>query len=269
MNMQTICNSIGEVLYDKGVIGHVTLDLVSFPDPTSPNSHPLFWAVDLNCHMTDYAAACYFFDFLMEGELDPYTGKYTINNSPDMQESRSRLSSRSGNNEESPFKQQDESQFSSKRGIQSGYSGAGSSTASSAAKTRDCSEQRSFMYVKHLNHTGISKIQYKTFFHMCRLRSVSFDLERRNGTTFMLQDCLQSGLIALMTIAEERTETLRMMCDAFKFIEELAGNTSLLQQAQIGKQIDDSRSDEVDAADVIGSIRLIYKTYLKKQERER
>lgn len=45
----------------------------------------------------------------------------------------------------------------------------------------------------------------------------------------MLQDCLQSGLIALMTIAEERTESLRMMVDAFKFIEELAGNTSMMQ----------------------------------------
>lgn len=51
----------------------------------------------------------------------------------------------------------------------------------------------------------------------------------------MLQDCLQSGLIALMTIGEERTETLRQMCEAFKFVEELAGNTSMLQQAQIGK----------------------------------
>ena len=85
----------------------------------------------------------------------------------------------------------------------------------------------------------------------------------------MLQDCLQSGLIALMTIGEERTETLRQMCEAFKFVEELAGNTSMLQQAQIGKQIDDSRNDEMDAADVIGAIRLIYKTYQKKQERER
>ena len=89
MNMQTICNSIGEVLYDKGVIGHVTLDLVSFPDPTSPKSHPLFWAIDLNCHMTDYAAACCFFDFMMEGQLDPLTGKYTINNSPDEMSNRS------------------------------------------------------------------------------------------------------------------------------------------------------------------------------------
>ena len=46
----------------------------------------------------------------------------------------------------------------------------------------------------------------------------------------MLQDCLQSGLLSLMTIAEERTETLRLMCDTFKFVEELAGNTGLLQQ---------------------------------------
>ena len=66
MNMATISSSIGEVLYEKGIIGHVTVDLISFPDPTGPkNSHPLFWAIDLNCGMTDYAASCYFFDFLM------------------------------------------------------------------------------------------------------------------------------------------------------------------------------------------------------------
>ena len=148
------------------------------------------------------------------------------------------------------------------------------STAFSAAKmgrrnAEDYNEQRCFMYVKHLRHDGLARIQYKTFFHMCRLRSVSFDLERRMGTTFMLQDCLQSGLIALMTIAEERTETLKQMVDAFKFIEELAGNTSVMQQNMIGKQIDDSRCDEVDAADVIGSIRLIYKVYQKRKDRER
>ena len=80
MNLQTICQSIGDVLYEKGVMGHVTVDLVSFPDPTSPTAHPLFWAVDLNCNLSDYAAACLFFDFLMEGKHDAMTGKYTINN---------------------------------------------------------------------------------------------------------------------------------------------------------------------------------------------
>lgn len=33
MNLQTISRAVGETLYDKGVIGHVTIDLVSFPDP--------------------------------------------------------------------------------------------------------------------------------------------------------------------------------------------------------------------------------------------
>ena len=78
MNMMTISKSIGDVLYEKGILGHVTVDLVSFPDPTSPQSHPLFWAVDLTCGLTDFATASFFFDFLMDGDIDQLTGKYTI-----------------------------------------------------------------------------------------------------------------------------------------------------------------------------------------------
>ena len=92
----------------------------------------------------------------------------------------------------------------------------------------DFSENRCFMFIRYLHHPGMSKVQYKTFFHMCRLRSVSFDLERRLGTTFMLADCLQSGLLSLMSIAEERTEALRMINEAGKFVEELAGNASIM-----------------------------------------
>jgi hypothetical protein len=35
----------------------------------------------------------------------------------------------------------------------------------------------------------------------------------------MLSDCLQSGVIAMMTIAEDRKETLQMMVESFKFLE--------------------------------------------------
>jgi hypothetical protein len=78
MNLMTLSQSIGNVLFEKGVVGHVTVDLVSFPDPTNPKAHPLFWAIDINCFLTDYTAACYFFDFLMEGKLDKYTGQYSV-----------------------------------------------------------------------------------------------------------------------------------------------------------------------------------------------
>ena len=78
MNLMTICESIGDILYEKGIIGHVTVDLVSFPDPTNPNAHPLFWAIDLNCMMTDYAAACSFFDFLMVSSIIFVTHSFFI-----------------------------------------------------------------------------------------------------------------------------------------------------------------------------------------------
>lgn len=35
MNLMTISKAVGSVLFEKGVIGHVTIDLVSFPDPTA------------------------------------------------------------------------------------------------------------------------------------------------------------------------------------------------------------------------------------------
>lgn len=35
MNLMTISKAVGSILFEKGVIGHVTIDLVSFPDPAS------------------------------------------------------------------------------------------------------------------------------------------------------------------------------------------------------------------------------------------
>ncbi len=124
------------------------------------------------------------------------------------------------------------------------------------------------MYVRYLHHPGVRKIQYKTFFHMCRLRSISFDLEQRQGSTFMLQDCLQSGLLALMTIGENRVDCLKMMCDGFKFIEEIAGSASLIGKDGMGGP-DDTRTDDVDASDVISAARLIYRTYQKEADKEK
>ena len=76
----TISKAIGEALYGKGIIGHVTVDLLAFPFPQNPGSHPLFWGIDLNCNLSDYASITYFFNFLMEGRLDMATGQYSIDN---------------------------------------------------------------------------------------------------------------------------------------------------------------------------------------------
>ena len=148
----TLSKSIGDVLYEKGIIGHVTVDLVSFPDPTSPDSHPLFWATDINCHLTDYASVTFFFDFLMEGQMDQFTGQYAIEKFDDSKSLQ--------NSSKSIRKKDDTLSLGSKSGLE-----------------EDAVEKRCFMYSKYIFHSGIAAIQYKTFFHMCRLESISFDLE--------------------------------------------------------------------------------------------
>lgn len=67
----------------------------------------------------------------------------------------------------------------------------------------------------------------------------------------------------MMTIAEERKESLQIMVDAFKFIESQAGNAGLLAKQK--NTMDESRTDEIDIADVISSVRLIHKAFVKSE----
>ena len=135
-------------------MGHVTVDLVAFPNPNDPKAHNLFWAVDINNVLSETATICAFFDILMEGQLDQETGEYNIEVVRDPVEAKP-----------------DDEQM-------------------NQISNRVTSEPRNFMYCNFLHHPGLSTIQYKTFFHMCRLESISFDMEKRSGSTFCLFDSL-------------------------------------------------------------------------------
>lgn len=60
-----------------------------------------------------------------------------------------------------------------------------------------------------------------------------------------------------------------MMCEGFKFIEEIAGNASLINKDGMKSGPDDTRTDDVDASDVISAARLIFRTYQKEADREK
>jgi hypothetical protein len=64
-----------------------------------------------------------------------------------------------------------------------------------------------------------------------------------------------------MTIGEQRVDCLKMMCDGFKFIEEIAGSSSLIRKDGMTSGPDDTRTDDIEASDVVSAARLIYKTY--------
>ena len=61
-------------------------------------------------------------------------------------------------------------------------------------------EERRFVFIPCMYHPGLSNIQYKTFFHMCRIENISFDLERKIGASFLLMDSLQSAVISLIAV---------------------------------------------------------------------
>lgn len=231
-NFSTICKAVGDALYQKDIIGHVTVDLLAFPFPSANATHPLFWGVDVNCWLTDCAAACVFFDFLMDGRLDPQTGMYAVDQSLHRSGSQAftAISTREKQREEEktlPLNQ----------------------------------EQRSFVYCKYLNHSGLATIQYKTFFHMCRIESISFDLEKRKGTTFILCDSLQSGVISVMSIGAQTGEALKTMADALNFIQRQAGTLEYKTNSLF-----DVPRDQLSVSDVVSKIRLMHKHSQKKKE---
>ena len=117
-------------------------------------------------------------------------------------------------------------------------------------------EPRSFMYCSFLHHPGLSTIQYKTFFHMCRLESISFDMEKRSGSTFCLYDSLQSGVIGMLTIGVHRKVCVNYMIDALNFIQNQAGVLP-------GKINIDRVEDSISVSDVVTRVRLIHRAFGK------
>lgn len=96
---------------------------------------------------------------------------------------------------------------------------------------------------------------------MCRLESISFDLEKRNGITFILSDCLQSGVLSILSVGQDRSEIVNKMVDALNFIQSQAG------PLPIKNTNDDTRSDDIDVTDVFSKIRLIQKAVNKESDK--
>lgn len=166
MNIQMVSETIAKSLFGRNIFGFITLDLIAFPDPSDGDSHPLFWAVGLDCFINNYSAACFYFDFLVKGHPDPVSGTCLL------EPSAAQL------NESAAVGQ------------------------SSNLLPSFINETRSFVYCPYIHHTGLEQLQFKSFFHLCRVDSISFDLEKRIGSTFLLLDSLQCGLVGVLTVGK-------------------------------------------------------------------
>lgn len=96
---------------------------------------------------------------------------------------------------------------------------------------------------------------------MCRLEQISFDMEKRQGTTFTLYDSLQSAVCGLMCIGVHRKISVSNMIDALNFVQNQAG---MVPQ----KVLLDHVADSIQVHDVVARCRLINRAFEMRDARQ-
>lgn len=96
----------------------------------------------------------------------------------------------------------------------------------------------SFLYCPFIIHPGLSSLQLKSFFHLCRLANISFDIIRRIGSIFIFTDSLQSGTIGLMSFCDNKYGLYKYIVNALEFL------SNRLESGQQGI-VDNPRTDYI------------------------
>jgi hypothetical protein len=106
-------------------------------------------------------------------------------------------------------------------------------------------------------------VQYRTFFYMCKVNGISFNLEERRGTYFLLPDILQSGVIGLMAMGRSVAETVALVTEGLQFVQNQAG----MGDSRSTMLMDEARSDAISASDVTSAIAVVRKAEERKQRK--
>ena len=119
--------------------------------------------------------------------------------------------------------------------LNAGGGGGGAAAAagdeSNSKKAQSSNWQvRSYVYSDEIRLRRIAKLHnYGSFFNLCRLEHISFDLPRRSGTVFQLIDSLSRGIFGIMCIAKASPAAMETMQKNLTFIREhVSANNSQL-----------------------------------------
>lgn len=92
------------------------------------------------------------------------------------------------------------------------------SLSSACFAHRFISSENSMLYLPFLYHPNIKSITVPTFFHLCRLQNISFDIEKKIGNVFIFLDGMESGCLGMMTFSKgNKLETFIHAAEAINF----------------------------------------------------
>jgi len=198
---------------------------------------PIVWAVDLNLRMTSSQSSFILFNFLMRGRYvyttipsksDPTplhlrppakylvtVGRGTTSNgigaagTSSVSASSSLLSSRASSRPSSgsttpklpDINDPSSSPLSRMSTASSSISSSMlKSTSSLHVKERIREEERFYTCINYLYQPHLATVPFGSFFNLCRMRGLHFDIRSRVGTAFQLLDSLASGTIGLICV---------------------------------------------------------------------
>jgi hypothetical protein len=64
-------------------------------------------------------------------------------------------------------------------------------------------EPRNYCFIPYILHFGLSDKQVGSFFQLCRMGGISYDLENKFGSTFILLGSLKNSM-GMITTARDR-----------------------------------------------------------------
>lgn len=176
--------SIGNTLFNKQIIGYLSLDCILYWDSVT-HTHKMCF-LGIRPGFDPSYVSFILFDYMCEGKFDQQIGVYSVING-DIEEEENSMKL---NISSSPI----------------------------------VKENRTFIVFDYIYHPGLSSFQFSTFFNMCRLNNISFDIGEKVGTIFLLMDSLACGSMGVIITSESLLECMRVVGVTFQFILKQIGN---------------------------------------------
>ena len=91
----------------------------------------------------------------------------------------------------------------------------------------------SYASVDQLFNPSLASVQYGSFFKLCRMQAVSFDLETLTGLMFLLFDSLSAGVLGMVAAGEHAADSLDKLAAGFQFIKANIGNPAAYNEVNL------------------------------------
>ncbi|XP_051580204.1 IQ motif-containing protein H-like [Myxocyprinus asiaticus] len=161
--LHSICTRVGQACQQRSIMGHLSLDLVTFLEPS--NLEQQVWAIDLDLGYSNQLAMTELMLMMTGGTLDCRTSKLEV--PPPVKEVK-------------PSVRQ----------------------ARVKSKAQTSVTSRFAVMGTRLTHTNLSLVYYRTFFLMCKAQGIGYDVRAREGTVFALHDSRDRRSLGMLTISE-------------------------------------------------------------------